>query len=184
MKALQTDVVKEAAIPYADRLAEIQEAKKAAGLEAPGVEQKAKLMAERANAEDEAKSNKYHRAAEFFSTWGSTPGPTLVAGMTAVKANVANIIADEKEAKRIRMEIDKSIAGLDEATRLEKKGDYDAATALKTKWADRMQTVNLEIIRIQEEEAKGQDNLNNYKQTLKKQIDNNTIKTKNVSYNN
>ena len=156
MKALQTDVVKEAAIPYADRLAEIQEAKKAAGLEAPGVEQKAKLMAERANAEDEARRNKYLRAAEFFSTWGSTPGPTLVAGMTAVKANVANIIADEKEAKRIRMEIDKSIAGLDEATRLEKKGDYDAATALKTKWADRMQTVNLEIIRIQEEEAKGQ----------------------------
>jgi len=155
MKALQTDVAKEAAIPYADRLAEIQEAKKAAGLETPGVEQKAKLMAELANAKDEAKRNRYLRAAEFFSTWGSTPGPTLVAGMTAVKASVANIVADEKEAKRIRMEIDKSIAGLDEATRLEKKGDHDAATALKTKWADRMQTVNLEIIKIQEEEAKG-----------------------------
>ena len=155
MKALQTDVAKEAAVSYEDRLAEVRAAKQAAGLEAPGVEQKAKLMAERANAEDEARRNRYLRAAEFFSTWGSTPGPTLVAGMTAVKANVANIIADEKEAKRIRMEIDKSIAGLDEATRLEKKGDYDAATALKTKWADRMQTVNLEIIKIQEEEAKG-----------------------------
>jgi hypothetical protein len=75
--------------------------------------------------------------------------------MSAVKANVANIISDEKEAKRIRMEIDKSIAGLDEATRLEKKGDHEAAMALKTKWADRMQAVNLEIIKIQEDEAKG-----------------------------
>jgi hypothetical protein len=155
MKALQTDVSREAAVSYEDRLAEVRAAKQAAGLEAPGVEQKAKLMAERANAEDEARRNRYLRAAEFFSTWGSTPGPTLVAGMSAVKANVANIISDEKEAKRIRMEIDKSIAGLDEATRLEKKGDFEAATALKTKWADRMQTVNLEIIKIQEEEARG-----------------------------
>jgi hypothetical protein len=155
MKALQTDISKEAAVSYEDRLAEVRAAKQAAGLEAPGVEQKAKLMAERANAEDEARRNRYLRAAEFFASWGSTPGPTLVAGMSAVKANVANIISDEKEAKRIRMEIDKSIAGLDEATRLEKKGDYDAATALKTKWADRMQTVNLEIIKIQEEEARG-----------------------------
>ena len=155
MKALQTDVAKEAAVSYEDRLAEVRAAKQAAGLEAPGVEQKARLMAERANAEDEARRNRYLRAAEFFATWGSTPGPTLSAGMSAVKANVANIISDEKEAKRIRMEIDKSIAGLDEATRLEKKGDYDAAMALKTKWADRMQAVNLEMIKIQEEEAKG-----------------------------
>jgi hypothetical protein len=155
MKALQTDISKEAAIPYADRLAEIQEAKKAAGIEAPGIEQKARLMAERANAEDEAKRTRSMRMAEFFASWGSTPGPTLTAGMTAFKQTVPSLISDEKEAKRIRMEIDKSIAGLDEATRLDKKGDHDAATALKTKWADRMQTVNLEIIKIQEEEAKG-----------------------------
>jgi hypothetical protein len=155
MKALQTDVAKEAAIPYEDRLAEVRAAKKAAGLEEPGVEQRARLMAERANAEDEANRTKNLRLAEFFASWGSTPGPTLSAGMAAFKQTVPNLISDQKEAKRIRMEIDKSIAGLDEATRLEKKGDYDAATALKTKWADRMQTVNLEVIKIQEEEAKG-----------------------------
>jgi len=68
---------------------------------------------------------------------------------------IPTIISDDKEAKKIRMEIDKSIAGLDEATRLEKKGDYEAATAVKTKWADRMQALNLEIIKVQEEEAKG-----------------------------
>jgi len=155
MKALQADVSKEAAVPYADRLAEIQAAKKAAGIEAPGVEQRAKLMAERANAEDEAQRTKSLRLAEFFASWGSTPGSTLSAGMSAFKQSVPNLISDEKEAKRIRMEIDKSIAGLDEATRLEKKGDFEAATALKTKYADRMQVVNLEVIKIQEEEAKG-----------------------------
>jgi hypothetical protein len=155
MKALQAEVSKEAAVPYADRLAEVQAAKKAAGLEAPGVEQKARLMAERANAADEAERTKNLRMAEFFASWGSTPGSTLSAGMAAFKQTVPNLISDEKEAKRIRMEIDKSIAGLDEATRLEKKGDFEAATALKTKYADRMQAVNLEIIKIQEDEAKG-----------------------------
>jgi len=155
MKALQAEVSKEAAVPYKDRLAEVQAAKKAAGIEAPGVEQKARLMAERANAEDEANRTKSLRLAEFFASWGSTPGSTLSAGMSAFKQSVPNLISDEKEAKRIRMEIDKSIAGLDEATRLEKKGDFEAATALKTKYADRMQAVNLEVIKIQEDEAKG-----------------------------
>jgi hypothetical protein len=155
MKALQADVAKEAAVPTEARLAEIQAARKAAGVEAPGIEQRAKLMAERANAEDEAQHNKWLRTAEFFAKWGSTPGPTLVAGMSAVREVIPTIISDDKEAKKIRMEIDKSIAGLDEATRLEKKGDYEAAAAIKNKWADRMQTLNLEIIKIQEEEAKG-----------------------------
>ena len=155
MKALQAEVSKEAAVPYADRLAEVQAAKKAAGIEAPGVEQRAKLMAERANAADEAERTKNLRLAEFFASWGSTPGSTLSAGMSAFKQTIPNLISDEKEAKRIRMEIDKSIAGLDEATRLEEKGDFEAATALKTKYADRMQAVNLEVIKIQEDEAKG-----------------------------
>jgi hypothetical protein len=75
--------------------------------------------------------------------------------MSAVREVIPTIISDDKEAKKIRMEIDKSIAGLDEATRLEKKGVYEAATAVKTKWADRMQALNLEIIKVQEEEAKG-----------------------------
>jgi hypothetical protein len=104
---------------------------------------------------DEQERQRNMRLAEFFASWGSTPGPVLVAGMNALKQSIPNIISDEKEAKRIRMEIDKSIAGLDEAIRLEKKGDHEAATALKTKWADKMQAVNLEIIKIQEDEAKG-----------------------------
>jgi hypothetical protein len=154
MKAMQKEYASAAAVPVEDIIARNQEAKKAAGSEAPGVEQRAKLMAERANAEDEAQRTKYLRMAEFFASWGSTPGDTLTAGMTAFKQNVPNLISDEKEAKRIRMEIDKSIAGLDEATRLEKKGDFDAATAEKQKAAELAKSINLEIIKIQEIEAK------------------------------
>jgi len=154
MKAMQKEYASAAAVPVEDIIARNQEAKKAAGIEAPGVEQRAKLMAERANAEDEAQRTKYLRMAEFFASWGSTPGDTLTAGMTAFKQNVPNLISDEKEAKRIRMEIDKSIAGLDEATRLEKKGDFDAATAEKQKAAELAKSINLEIIKIQEIEAK------------------------------
>jgi hypothetical protein len=154
MKAMQKEYAGAAAVPVKDIIARNQEAKKAAGIEAPGVEQRAKLMAERANAEDEAERTKYLRMAEFFASWGSTPGNTLTAGMMAFKQSVPNLISDEKEAKRIRMEIDKSIAGLDEATRLEKKGDFDAATAEKQKAAELAKSINLEIIKIQEIEAK------------------------------
>jgi hypothetical protein len=117
-------------------------------------EQRAKVMAERANTEDEARRNRYLRAAEFFASWGSTPGNTLIAGMTAVKANVANIVADEKEAKKIRMEIDKSIYALDEATRLEKKGYMDKAEAIKEKQAANMMKVNEFLARAQEDQVK------------------------------
>lgn len=156
MKAAQKQYAADAAIPMEERLAKIQEAKKAAGIEAPGIEQRAKLMAERANAEDEAERTRNLRLAEFFATWGSTPGNTLVAGMASFKEKVPSIISDEKEAKKIRMEIDKSIASLDEATRLEKKGDFEAATAEKNKAAEMAKAINLEIIKIQEAEAAGE----------------------------
>jgi hypothetical protein len=156
MKAYQADVAKEAAVPIEDRIAEIQAAKKAAGIEPPNQDYRAKLMAERANAEDEAKRTRYLRLAEFFGRWGSTPGPTLAAGLASVKETIPTLISDEKEVKKIRMEIDKSIAGLDEATRLEQKGDYEAATAVKNKWAERTQQTTLKLLELQEKEAQGE----------------------------
>ena len=156
MKAYQTEVAKEAAVPIEDRIAEIQAAKKAAGIEPPNQDYRAKLMAERANAEDEAKRTRYMRLAEFFGRWGSTPGPTLAAGLASVKETIPTLISDEKEAKKLRMEIDKSIAGLDEATRLEQKGDYEAATAVKNKWAERTQQTTLKLLELQEKEAQGE----------------------------
>jgi hypothetical protein len=117
-------------------------------------EQRAKLMAERTNAEDEAKRQRYMRLAEFFGRWGSTPGPTLVAGLNAVKESVPNFIADEKTAKDIRMKIDNSIGELDQATRLEKKGYTEKAEAIKEKEAANMMKVQEFLARAQEDKVK------------------------------
>lgn len=154
MKAMARDYAAEYGTSVEDRMAKKQAERQALGIGAPGVEQMSRLMAERANADDEAYRNRWLRAAEFFSKWGSTPGPVLVAGMVATKDTIPNVISDEKEAKKIRMEIDKSIAGLEEATRLEKKGDWEAATAEKQKWADKMQGLNLKMIEFEETEKR------------------------------
>lgn len=138
--------------PMTERIAEKQALYKEMGVGAPGAEQREKLMAERANAADEAERTKWMRAAKFFASWGSTPGPTLVAGMTAVRESVPDMINDAKEAKKIRMEMDKTIAGLDEATRLEKKGFVDEAYAEKMKLGEKMQALNIEIAKIQSQQ--------------------------------
>jgi len=138
--------------PMAERIAEKQALYKEQGVGAPGAEQREKLMAERANAADEAERTKWMRAAKFFASWGSTPGSTLVAGMAAVRESVPDMINDAKEAKKIRMELDKTIAGLDEAARLEKKGFVDEAYAEKMKLGEKMQALNIKIAEIQAKE--------------------------------
>lgn len=59
--------------------------------------------------------------------WGSTPGNTIVAGLNAMKAKIPDFITDKKEATKIRREMDKSIADLDQIDYLEKVGKFDAA---------------------------------------------------------
>jgi hypothetical protein len=79
-------------------------------------------MARRANLKDEAERQRGMRLAEFFASWGSTPGPVLVAGMTALKKSIPGMVEDTKEAKKLQRESDKIIYDIDEATRLDKAG--------------------------------------------------------------
>ena len=111
--------------------------------------QREEMMAEKANMGEERERQKYMRMAEFFAAWGSTPGPTLVAGLNALKQSVPGIIADEKEQKKARREIDKSIADLDNATRLEKRGDIDKGQALRLKAAEDMKALQMKIVDYQ-----------------------------------
>jgi hypothetical protein len=90
---------------------------------------RAEEMARRANLKDEAERQKNLRLAEFFASWGSTPGPVLVAGMTALKKSIPGMVEDSKEAKKLQRESDKIIYDIDEATRLEKAGYRDKADA-------------------------------------------------------
>jgi hypothetical protein len=152
MKAEYADAEKRAAAPLSSFMAERQAAMREAGVaDASEGQQKmrAEMMAEKANLGEEKERQKYLRMAEFFASWGSTPGPVLVAGLSAMQKAVPNIMADEKEQKKARREIDKSIADLDNATRLEKRGEVDAAMALKLKAAEDMKALNIKFIDYQ-----------------------------------
>ena len=89
------------------------------------------------------------RLAEFFASWGSTPGPVLVAGMNALKQSIPNIISDEKEAKKARKEADKIIYDIDEATRLEELGLHDKARARIDKAASHAEDYNKYLLTFQ-----------------------------------
>ena len=152
MKAEYADTEKRMNAPLSTFMAERKAAMQEAGVADVSEgqrKQREELMAEKANMADEKERQKHLRLAEFFASWGSTPGPTLVAGMNALKQSVPGIISDEKEQKRARREIDKSIADLDNATRLEKRGEVDAAMALKLKAAEDMKALNIKFIDYQ-----------------------------------
>jgi hypothetical protein len=69
--------------------------------------------------------------------------------LNALQKTVPSIVSDEKEQKKAQREINKSIADLDNATRLEKRGEIDAAMALKQKAADDMKKLNEKFIDFQ-----------------------------------
>lgn len=140
-----------AARPTADLLKEIQAEREALGVgeNVARQEYRSQIMAERANMADEKERQRHMRLAEFFASWGSTPGPVLVAGMNALKQSVPNIISDEKEQKKARREADKIIYDIDEATRLEKLGMIDKATAIKEQAAKHAEDYNKYLLTFQ-----------------------------------
>ena len=88
-------------------------------------------MAELANADDEAKRLRWMRAAKFFASWGSKPGPTLVAGMNALTEAIPEFITDEKDQKKAKRDAQKVLSTLEEAARQEKLGNFKEAVARK-----------------------------------------------------
>jgi len=118
-----------------DFLAQQEAARKRLGLDqnVGRDEQRRDAMAELANADDESRRQKFMMAAKFFASWGSKPGPTLVAGMQAIQESVPEFIAEEKDRKKINRELKKILYTLDEATRQEKLGYFKEAVELKQK---------------------------------------------------
>ena len=115
---------------------------------------RSRIMAERANIDDEAKRQKNLRLAEFFASWGSTPGATLVAGMSALKKTIPTLIEDEKERKKATREVDKIIYELDQAVRLEKKGDINAAADRKQNAAKIAEPYNATLAKIAQDKSR------------------------------
>ena len=93
-------------------------------------------QAQRADTEKSFQNREYLRRAEFFASWGSTPGNTLVAGMTALKKTIPDMIQDTTDKRAALQQADKAIYELGEATRLEKLGQWEKAAAQKLKAAE------------------------------------------------
>jgi hypothetical protein len=156
LKAMYGTAATEASRTNADIRKELEAEYKAAGVEQRSPEERANLMKERANAEDEAHRQRYLRMAEMFAAWGSTPGPTLAAGLAAFKNSVPSLISDEKEATKIRKEIDKSLAGLDESIRLEKRGLVDKAADRKTAAVKKMEDIYTKVVEFKTKEVEAE----------------------------
>ena len=108
-------------------------AKKALGLDQNEAQQDymKKVMAQKSNIAEDAEQRKYLRLAEFFASWGSTPGDTLVAGMSALKAKIPDMIADVKERRKAEADADKVMYELGQAKRQEDLGNWDKAESKK-----------------------------------------------------
>jgi hypothetical protein len=135
----------------ADVIKEIQAERDASGIgdNKAREEYRSQQMAERANMKDEQERQRHMRLAEFFASWGSTPGPTLVAGMNALKQSIPGLITDQKEAKKARREADKIIYDIDESTRLDKLGMHNEATARREKAAKQAEEYNKYLLTFQ-----------------------------------
>jgi hypothetical protein len=77
----------------------------------------------------EAKEEAMNRFTEFLMTWGSTPGPTMVAAAKAGREYIANTNLDKKERKRLLAEADGVITDLNKSIYLEKSGSFKDAQA-------------------------------------------------------
>jgi len=98
-------------------------------------------QAQRAETEKSFQNREYLRRAEFFASWGSTPGNTLVAGMAALKKTIPDMIQDTTDKRAALQQADKAIYELGEAVRLEKLGMWEKAAAQKLKAAETAATL-------------------------------------------
>lgn len=139
-------------------------------------EERARLMAEKANMKDEDARNRKLQLAQFFASWGSTPGSTLQAAMVAVNKHIPTIIASDKEARKAQNEVDKIIRELNKAERMEKEGDVDGAFKIKSEQSKKYEDLNKTLMTYQGQKenaqiratnASDEKDLRNYKDAVK-----------------
>jgi len=121
------------------------------------------LTKEKANAKAEGERQRQLRLGEFFAKWGSTPGPTLVAGLSAFARSIPNMIADSDKQQEIMQKINTSIMQIDKADRLRKMGMISEADKQTKEAQDNVYKVNEDtnriVIRQRQEAAKKESDL-------------------------
>lgn len=128
-------------------------------------------MEELANSKDEATRKQWMRAVQFFAKWGSTPGPTLAAGLSVLDKTMPDLISDEAEYKKLKRELNKSIFDIDNAIRMEELGDRKEARALKEKAAERTMHLQQALIQAQASERHAQIQKESAKYTADKHLE-------------
>jgi hypothetical protein len=78
-------------------------------------------------AKGDAERAQYLRWAQAFARFGSTPGPTLKAGLMALDSVLPDILEDQKAARAYQRELKTSIFELDKAELLREQGMVDDA---------------------------------------------------------
>jgi hypothetical protein len=78
-------------------------------------------------ARGDAERAQYLRWAQAFARFGSTPGPTLKAGLMALDSVLPDILEDQKAARAYQRELKTSIFELDKAELLREQGMVDDA---------------------------------------------------------
>jgi len=109
-----------------------REERKKLGIVSPYAGELEKTDEKRRKIEAGAKDEYMDRLSEFLMTWGSLPGPTLVAANQAGRQFIANSISDKKERKRLLDGLDASASAIKQAQYLENLGDHkDAEVKIK-----------------------------------------------------
>lgn len=103
--------------------------REALGIVSPYAAEIQKLEEKKRKIEGSSKDEYMDRLAEFLMTWGSLPGPTLVAANQAGRMFITNSIADRKERKRLLDGLDASMSDINKAQYLEKLGEHKEAAA-------------------------------------------------------
>jgi len=144
----------EADKPLEQRLQEQQALKQKFGID-PQFLQDAidKQEKRKTDLQGEAKEEAMNRFTEFLMTWGSTPGPTMVAAAKAGREYIANTNLDKKERKRLLAEADNVITDLNKSIYLEKSGSFKDAQAEQIRAGENLFNISKTVTEMQEARA-------------------------------
>jgi hypothetical protein len=81
----------------------------------------------------------------MFAKFGSTPGPSLKAALTAINDTVPDLLEDRAKSKAVQREINKALNDLDKSEYLEKKGRLDDALKSHNAAAEKAATLSANL---------------------------------------
>jgi hypothetical protein len=132
LRGRQAEAEKEVALGVEGHMQRQQEAQKKFGIDPAAIfaQERAEQKKFLAQAEGDARKAEALRWAQMWAKFGSTPGPILKAGLTAINETIPDLLDDQKYARALQRSITKTLNDIDRAEYLDKKGRYDEAQKL------------------------------------------------------